>query len=171
MTAPVTGITPIYGIEYLTEGEPAGYTRQKLQRNAEKIEAALVARGVPPADLQALIAAGWFSDTGWLDITPAAGFAAMAGAEKPQVRKLGRILLFQGGFTNAGMAVNGTYAVSLALPTSTRPTQTAIVGLGSSAGAAVASGFLTSAGIISVRTSATLGTYYKLDAFSGVLAA
>jgi hypothetical protein len=48
MTAPVTGITPVYGLEYLIEGEPARYTRQKLERNAKAIEAALVAGGIAP---------------------------------------------------------------------------------------------------------------------------
>lgn len=46
MTVPVTGITPVYGIEYLVEGEPIRHTRAKLERNAAQIEAALLAGGV-----------------------------------------------------------------------------------------------------------------------------
>lgn len=38
--------TPVYGLEYLVEGEPARNTRAKLQRNAETIEAALIAGGL-----------------------------------------------------------------------------------------------------------------------------
>jgi hypothetical protein len=170
MTAPVTGITPLYNLEYLVEGEPLRYTRQKIERNAKSIEAALALRAIPPADIAALVAAGWFSDTGWTDITPAAGFAVLSTAEKPQVRRRAGLLLFQGGFSNTGMAASGTYNVAT-LPAPFRPAQTAIVGVGSSAGAAVASGFLTSAGVLSLRLSATLGGYYKLDAFSGTLGA
>lgn len=58
MTAPVTGITPAYGIEYLVEGEPVKWTRQKLERNAKQIEAALLAGGVAPpgaSDYAALV--------------------------------------------------------------------------------------------------------------------
>lgn len=46
---PVTGTTPFYGIEYLIEGEPAWHTRQKLERNARTVEAALLRGGAPPA--------------------------------------------------------------------------------------------------------------------------
>lgn len=58
MTAPVTGITPVYGLEYLVEGEPVKYTRQKLERNAKTVEAALVAGGLTPpgaSDYAALV--------------------------------------------------------------------------------------------------------------------
>lgn len=51
---PVTGKTPIYGIEYLVPGEPVAHTRAKLQRNAEQIEAALVRGGIAPAGAQDL---------------------------------------------------------------------------------------------------------------------
>lgn len=42
----MTAQTPVYGIKYLTVGEPARNTRAALQANAETIEAALVAGGV-----------------------------------------------------------------------------------------------------------------------------
>lgn len=59
MTAPVTGITPVFGIEYLVNGEPAKWTRQKLQRNAEKIEAALVqGPASPPGAVDLLAVSG-----------------------------------------------------------------------------------------------------------------
>jgi hypothetical protein len=64
MTVPVTGITPVYGIEYLEEGEPVRHTRAKLQRNAEQIEAALQATGVVPAPgINAVVAAATASPT------------------------------------------------------------------------------------------------------------
>lgn len=166
----MTALTPLYGLKYITQGEPIRNTRQALEDNAFTIETALANGAIAPADIAALTAAGWFSDTGWTDITPASGFAVLSTAEKPQVRRRAGLLLFQGGFLNTGMAASGTYNVAT-LPVGYRPAQTAIVGVGSSAGAAVASGFLTSAGVLSFRLSATLGGYYKLDAFSGTLAA
>lgn len=54
MTAPVTGRTPVYGLEYLIEGEPAKFTRQKLERNAKTIEAALIRGGIAPPEAQDL---------------------------------------------------------------------------------------------------------------------
>lgn len=60
MTSPQAGgITPAYGLRYITEGQPAKYTRQYLQQNVETIEAALLAGGVVPpgaADLNAVTA-------------------------------------------------------------------------------------------------------------------
>jgi hypothetical protein len=58
MTVPVTGITPVYGLEYLVEGEPARNTRAKLERTVKAVEAALVAGGITPpgaSDLAALV--------------------------------------------------------------------------------------------------------------------
>lgn len=47
MTTPfVAAATPVYGLRYVAEGQPAHYTRQHLQHNAETIEAALIAGGV-----------------------------------------------------------------------------------------------------------------------------
>jgi hypothetical protein len=59
MTVPITGITPVYDLEYLEEGEPAFHIRAKWQRTVEQVEAALLSVGVPPpglADLATLTA-------------------------------------------------------------------------------------------------------------------
>lgn len=56
MTIPITGITPVYGMEYLVEGEPLFHTRAKLERNAKTTEAALVRGGVAPPAAQDLAA-------------------------------------------------------------------------------------------------------------------
>jgi hypothetical protein len=53
----MTAKTPVYGLEYLVQGEPVRNTRAALEANAKTIEAALLARGVPAtgaADLAAL---------------------------------------------------------------------------------------------------------------------
>lgn len=63
MTVPVTGITPIYGIEYLVPGEPARNTRAKMERNAKQIEAALAAGPAsPPGAADLLVVSGRVSD-------------------------------------------------------------------------------------------------------------
>lgn len=162
--------TPLYGLEYIQQGEPIRNTRLALENNAYTIEAALAARGVPPTDLQALIAAGWFSDTGWVDITPAAGFAVASTAERPQMRRRAGQLIFQGGFAPTGLAVSASFTVAT-IPVPYRPAQNAYVGGGSSSGASTFTLLLTSAGALQIRTSATLGTIYKLDALSGILGA
>lgn len=56
MTIPITGITPVYGIEYLVEGEPLFHTRAKIERNSRTVEAALVRGGVAPPAAQDLAA-------------------------------------------------------------------------------------------------------------------
>jgi len=62
---PVTGRTPVYGIEYQLEGEPAFHYRAKMERNAPKLEAALLAAGAAPpgGSTWATVSA----DSGWLD--------------------------------------------------------------------------------------------------------
>lgn len=165
MTAPVTGITPVYGLEYLVEGEPVRNTRQKLERNAKGIEAALVARGVPPTDLAALIAAGWFTDSGWVTVPPASGFTASG---TPAVRKRANVLYFRGGWTNAGMAASGVYTVGT-LPAGFRPDTQVNTLASSSNGSTVARLLLNTNGTIQVVTGSTLGAYYRMDGIAVVL--
>lgn len=43
----MTAQTPIYGLKYIVEGEPARNARQALEDNAKTIEAALQSQGVP----------------------------------------------------------------------------------------------------------------------------
>jgi len=56
VTAPVTGITPIYGLEYIVQGEPARYARQKLERSMKQVEAALQLGGVAAPGASDLLA-------------------------------------------------------------------------------------------------------------------
>jgi hypothetical protein len=53
---PVTAKTPIYALEYLDEGEPAFWMRARLQRNSQKLEQLLQARGIAPPDAADLAA-------------------------------------------------------------------------------------------------------------------
>lgn len=52
----MTALTPIYGLKYLVQGEPARNTRQALEDNAYTIEAALQARGVAAVGASDLLA-------------------------------------------------------------------------------------------------------------------
>lgn len=105
-------------------------------------------------------------DTGWLDIAVSATFAAMAGTEKPQARKIGNKVWLRGGFTNAGITATANFNVGT-LPTGTYPPVNMVVGIGGSSAAASASANInTTTGVIQLRTSATVGSYYKLDGIS-----
>jgi hypothetical protein len=101
----MTAQTPVYGIKYPVAGEPIRTTRQILEDNAKATEAAMLARAVPPADLAALIAAGWFTDTGWQNITLASGVTTTAlGA---RYRRTGRRVSVQAELAwSAGIAAN-----------------------------------------------------------------
>ena len=114
----MTATTPIYGIEYLVEGEPVRNTRAALENNALTIEAALAARGVPPADLVTLIAAGWFSDTGWVTIVPNTGFTA---SESLAYRVRGGTCFLRGTVIRTAGAFTTTPTAVFTMPTGARP--------------------------------------------------
>lgn len=84
MTAPITGRTATYGIEYPVEGEPMWTTRSKLERSAKAIEAALLARGITPPDAPTWATLGtdskWLSWPGWTPGQVVNGFARPGGA-------------------------------------------------------------------------------------------
>lgn len=104
----------------------------------------------------------FITDSGWVNITILGGFTAQAGAEIPQVRKIGSVVYLRGGWTNAGMAVNGTYSVGT-IPSGYRPPVNTVGTAGSSTGAATCTVHMTTAGDVQIRTSGTLGAYYKID--------
>lgn len=58
VTSPLSGgVTPVYGLRYILQGQPARWTRQYLEENALAIEAALIRGGIAPpnaADLATL---------------------------------------------------------------------------------------------------------------------
>jgi Collagen triple helix repeat (20 copies) len=114
------------------------------------------------------------TDTGWVDITVSGGFAALNPTatphEKPQARQYGKLVKLRGGFTNAGLTANTTFNVGVMPAAVPLPFEAAIAALGTSAGNAVADGrVINGSGIIQIRTGATVGTYYKLDALSYLL--
>jgi len=75
----MTAKTPAYQLEYLAVGDPVRITREVMERNAKQIEAALLARAVPPAgatDITGVNARlnALEADSGWLSATLVAGW-------------------------------------------------------------------------------------------------
>lgn len=98
------------------------------------------------------------ADTGWTDITISAGFAAQ-GTDTPQVRKIGGIVYARGGWANTGMAINNTYSVGT-LPAGFLPARNIVGRWGTATGATSGTLFITTAGVVQVRTGGALSTYY-----------
>lgn len=139
--------TPIYGLPYIVPGEPVRNTRAKLQTAMEAIDAALAARGVPPADLLDLIAAGWFTDSGWVTLPLATGWA---GSGSPAYRKLGKTVWFRGEVWTTATSTTDVNLLSTALPTGFRPTARTRFVIGSTGG---------TSGVLDVNLMAlTIGT-------------
>lgn len=106
-------------------------------------------------------------DTGWVNCTVRATFAAMAGSESPKVRRIGNVVWAKGGFLNTGTAINNNYLVG-DLPAavggvSFAPPENDIRAAGTSAGNATADFFVRQDNILELRTGAILSGYFKLD--------
>jgi hypothetical protein len=133
------------------------------QELAETMETALIAHGIAPADISDLIAAGWFTDSGWVDVTIGSGFAAQDTTNRPRVRKRAGVVHLKGGWANTGMAANATVSNVGTIPSGYRPNQTIGFALGGSNGTADGVMLITSAGAVEIRTGAALPSYYKAD--------
>jgi hypothetical protein len=138
------------------------------QQAAQTIEAALLTRGVAPADVSALIAAGWFTDTG--EVTIGQVSTAYAINATPTVRRIGKRAQATGGWANAGsgkttLAATTSYTVVAAggIPADCRPPQNRYCPAISSAPAAEARFVIGADGSITLLTGATVGSYYRLD--------
>jgi hypothetical protein len=159
----VTAQTPVYGLKYLEVGQPARDTRDVLEDNARSIEAALIRGGIAPTSIQTLTAAGWFSDTGWLTLTAAAGRTAFTGADRPQARMRGGIVYLRGAFQTTGMAAATTYDLCTLPATITRPGAQINMYAGSSTAAAGGKLMVKTDGTVQVLTGPTVGTYYVIN--------
>lgn len=103
------------------------------------------------------------TDSGWVNVTVAGGFAAMTSPEQPQVRLIGKVVYLRGGWTNTGVAaINTTYTVGT-IPPGFRPPVNMVGAGGSATGAGIPVIFILPAGDVQVRTGPVLGTYYKMD--------
>jgi hypothetical protein len=106
-------------------------------------------------------------DTGWVTITTNGGFGAHA-TYPPKVRRIGKILLFKGGWTSAGLSSGGTFSVGT-LPVGYYPTELIIA----TPGTAITSDHNTvriqSDGIIQILTNTVLSSYYFISGLSGTI--
>jgi len=163
--------TPIYGLQAPSDGDPVWETAAQLRATVDKIETALATRGVPPADLAALIAAGWFSDTGWMDVPVLAPFAPISTLERPTVRRVGKRVQMSGGFSSNGLAINGSFTGLGTIPEGLRPSpgKSVVGSVGTASGAAVAQAHIRDSGDIWLRTNALLSSYYSFGSFSWLI--
>lgn len=116
---PVTVSTPLYGLTKFAPKEPAGMTAAIVNASVDKIEEVLQGAGIvpPSADLDAMLdqlsafntlnAAGAFIDTGWVTITNS---GTVRAGYTPRVRRLGRLVVAEGGWTTSGQTANTTAA-------------------------------------------------------------
>jgi hypothetical protein len=155
-------IEPTYGLSKFDTKEPAGMTAAIVNATVDSIVTALGNAGIPPADLPALIAAGWFSDSGWQSITVAGGFAATTQA--PQVRKIGKIVVARGGWSNTGVTASTTHTNVGTIPSGYRPSSGLDLAPGlSAAGTSSARLSIATTGVVTLQTSGSVAAYFRLD--------
>lgn len=120
MTAPITGRTPIYGIEYPVVGEPIRTTRSKLERNAYQVESALQGAGAVPPSGPAWAAVA--ADSGWLAWPapkPANWTWVAGGGVLAKYRVLGRQVFLSAEISSSAAWAAGV--VLTTLPAGARP--------------------------------------------------
>jgi hypothetical protein len=144
------GATTTYALPY-PENSSAADVPYDVKQLADAVDARLVAMGL---------------DSGWVDVTIAPGFVAQAGAEKPQVRKIGKTVYMRGGWQGGAgsgiTAAGGSYYIGT-VPAGFRPPAPVVAPCGSSSAAAIAGLHVQTDGQVQIRTAATIGAYYKAD--------
>lgn len=106
-------------------------------------------------------------DTGWLNITVNAGFAALAG-NVPQVRMKNGVVYFKGAFSNTGLVANTTATSVGTLPAGISNILAAEFFPAASATGATSTCaiVMNPSGNIDLRVGATVGAYYQINAMS-----
>ena len=104
-------------------------------------------------------------DSGWAMATVASGYTAQPNYP-PKARKVGNLIYLSGGVRGAGISANTSQYV-LTLPPGYRPVGNSIYVVGgSSSGAACPLFVIQPDGRVSLRTTATTGSYYLMDGIS-----
>ena len=104
-------------------------------------------------------------DSGWAMATVASGYTAQPNYP-PKARKVGNLVYLSGGVSGAGIGANTSQYV-LTLPPGYRPVGNSIYVVGgSSTGAACPLFVIQPDGRVSLRTTATTGSYYLMDGLS-----
>lgn len=126
------------------------------------------------ADLMALIAnkQNVLGDTGWVDIAINSGFAAQGSSNKPQVRRIGKVVYARWGWSSNGMTSTNTgYDVGV-VPVGFRPVNGTCYGLavGDSSNRSGQRITISTGGNINILTGSSLSGYYLFNSgFSWVL--
>jgi hypothetical protein len=75
-------------------------------------------------------------DTGWVDLNSLPGFDFSGTPQRAQVRRLGTVVHYRGGFTKQSGNFTGTYEDVGAIPTGFRPSRVSRTGAAGAAGRA-----------------------------------
>lgn len=113
--------TPALGIAYCDPDTALADFPTATQQAATTVETALKTRGLVTADVSDLIAAGWFADTGQINITTTNGLAAgwAVGSQGARYRKVGRWVYVMLHLT--ATAAYSASAIPFVLPAGFRP--------------------------------------------------
>lgn len=101
---------------------------------------------------------GVFTGTSWSGVTVNGGYAAQAGAA-PEVRRVGKVVYMRGGWSNTGLTANSNQTIG-SIPAGFRPPKDSQFAVFGSSGSALGGGFIATTGDVSLRTGATVASYY-----------
>jgi hypothetical protein len=122
----MTALTPVYGLEYIVQGEPLRNARPALESSMKKVEAALLLRGVvPPGAVDAATLSGRISvlensTNAWADL-PLSGLAHDDPNPRCRYRKENGTRVRAKGWAKAPGAIASGAAVWGALPAALCP--------------------------------------------------
>lgn len=100
-------------------------------------------------------------DSGWVDVAISSGFAQQ-GTQTPQVRKIGKVVYMRWGWSNTGLTANSAFAVGT-IPDGYRPPFDHHWPIAGSSAATLGAGVVNSAGVVTIKTGATVAAYYLFN--------
>jgi len=123
----MTAHTPVYGLEYIVEGEPLRNARLALENNAKSVEAALLLGGVAaPGATDLLTLSGrvnLLESTAWANLSLASGVTNLGGEfQTAQIRKVGDRVELRGV-----LAAKPAGTILATIPAGMRPPATSIL--------------------------------------------
>ncbi|MBN9139268.1 MAG: hypothetical protein J0H23_00420 [Micrococcales bacterium] len=105
------------------------------------------------------------SDTGWVNLQIASGYAAISSGEHPKIRLKDGVLYFRGGWSNTGLTASAVHDVGT-VPSSFTIVENILIQGSSSNGASDATVRIATTRSIQIRTGTSVGSYYKIDGAS-----
>lgn len=103
------------------------------------------------------------ADSQWINLPINSGFQALSG-NPPQYRKIGNIVRLKGAVNNTGITASGAFQIAT-LPTGYQPTLPWFFDAPSSSAATQGEVNVNNfgAGVVEIRTNASVGAYYMLS--------